>query len=52
MREPRNPRARYFAQGVHRRHGKLLEELRNWEANPELELTHYANPGTFADAYT
>jgi len=36
-REPSHPKARYFAQGLHRRDGKLLEELRSWEANAELE---------------
>jgi len=36
-REPLHPKARYFAQGLHRRDGKLLEELRRWDANPELD---------------
>jgi len=37
VREPLHPKARYFAQGLQRRDGKLLEELRSWETEPELD---------------
>jgi len=36
-RNPSDARARYFTQGLRRRGWRLFEELRRWEANPELE---------------
>src|SRR5215472_975245 len=36
-RDPSNPKARYFTRALYQRDGKLLEELRKWEANPDLD---------------
>jgi hypothetical protein len=35
-RDPKNPRVRYFSNHVHRRRSGLLEELREFEANPDV----------------
>lgn len=37
LRDPSHPKVRYFAQSLRRRHQKLPAELRDWEANAELE---------------